>query len=55
MFRGDDWIGDDDAPPLERWHYARFRWSRDHPANFSLGGDALDMLRQRVAYRRGML
>ena len=23
-FRGDDWIGDDGVPPLERWHKARF-------------------------------
>jgi hypothetical protein len=55
VFRGDDWIGGDGVPPLERWHRARFRWARDHPDDFSLGGDVLDILRERVAYRRGLL
>jgi hypothetical protein len=32
---------------------ARFEWARDHPDDFSLGGDVFDMLRERVAYRRG--
>lgn len=54
-FHGDDWISDDDMPPLERWHYARFEWARTHPDDFSLGGDALDLLRERVAYRRELL
>jgi hypothetical protein len=53
-FRGDDWISDDDMPPLERWHYARFEWAKAHPDDFRLGGDVLDMLRERVAYRRGL-
>jgi hypothetical protein len=54
VFRGDDWIGDDGVPPLERWHYARFEWAKAHPDDFRLGGDVLDMLRQRAAYRRGL-
>jgi hypothetical protein len=33
---------------------ARFEWARDHPDDFSLGGDVLDILRERVAYRRGL-
>jgi hypothetical protein len=53
-FRGDDWVSDDDVPSLERWHYARFEWAKSHPDDFSLGGDVLDMLRQRAAYRRGV-
>jgi hypothetical protein len=53
-FRGDDWISDDGAPPLERWHKARFEWAKAHPNDFRLGGDELDMLRQRAAYRRGL-
>jgi hypothetical protein len=28
--------------------------ARDHPDDFSLGGDVLDMLRVRAAYRRGL-
>jgi hypothetical protein len=54
-FRGDDWPSGDGVPPLEMWHKARFEWARDHPDDFSLGGDALDMLRERAAYRRGLL
>jgi hypothetical protein len=53
VFRGDDWINADE-PPMEAWLRARFEWARDHPEDFSLGGDVLDMLRQRVAYRRGL-
>jgi hypothetical protein len=53
VFRGDDWISDDGVPPLERWHIARFVWAKAHPNDFRLGGDVLDMLRQRAAYRRG--
>jgi hypothetical protein len=53
-FRGDDWISDDGVPPLERWHYARFVWARDHPDDYRLGGDVLDMLREHVAYKRGL-
>jgi hypothetical protein len=34
---------------------ARFKWARDHPNDFSLGGDVLDMLRERVSYRRRLL
>jgi hypothetical protein len=30
VFRGDDWIGDDGVPPLERWHKARFEWAKAH-------------------------
>ena len=55
VFRGDDWISCDGVPPLERWHKARFEWARTHPDDFSLGGDVLDMLRERAAYRRGLL
>ena len=54
VFRGDDSISDDAVPPLERWHKARFEWARDHPDDFSLGGDVLDILRERVAYKRGL-
>ena len=54
-FRGDDWISDNGVPPLERWHKARFEWARTHPDDFSLGEDVLDMLRERAAYRRGLL
>jgi hypothetical protein len=43
------------VPPLERWHIARFVWAKAHPNDFRLGGDVLDMLRQRAAYRRGLL
>jgi hypothetical protein len=53
-FRGDDWISDTDMPPLEKWHKARFEWAKAHPNDYSLGGDALDMLRERVAYKRGL-
>jgi hypothetical protein len=53
-FRGDDWISHDDIPPLEKWHKARFEWAREHPNDYSLGGDPLDMLRQRAAYKRGL-
>ena len=52
---GDDWISCDGVPPLEMWHKARFEWARTHPDDFSLGGDVLDMLRERAAYRRGLL
>jgi hypothetical protein len=31
-----------------------FEWARDHPDDFSLGGDVLDMLRDRAAYRLGL-
>jgi hypothetical protein len=53
-FRGDDWISGDGVPPLERWHKARFEWAKSHPDDFSLGGDVLGMLRERVAYKRGL-
>ena len=55
VFRGDDWISDDSVPPLERWHKARFEWAKAHPDDFRLGGDVLDLLRERAAYRRGLL
>ena len=55
VFRADDWVSDDGVLPLERWHKARFEWAKAHPEDFSLGGDALDMLRERVAYRRQLL
>jgi hypothetical protein len=53
VFRGDDWISDG-VPPLKGWHKARFEWAKAHPDDVSLGGDVLDMLRERVAYRRGL-
>ena len=54
-FRPDDWLpAVGDVSPYEAWLKARFEWARDHPDDFSLGGDALDMLRERVAYRRGL-
>jgi hypothetical protein len=52
MFRGDDWIGGG-GDPVEAWLKARFEWAKAHPEDFRLGGDALDMLRARAAYRRG--
>ena len=54
-FRGDDWISDDGVPPLERWHKARFELAKAHPDDVRLGGDVLDLLRERAAYRRGLL
>ena len=54
VFRGDDWIGGDGVPPFEAWLMARFEWAKAHPDNFSLGGDVLDLLRERAAYRRGL-
>ena len=55
-FRPDDWLpAVGDVSPYEAWLKARFEWARDHPDDFSLGGDVLDMLRERVAYRRGLL
>jgi hypothetical protein len=51
-FRGDDWISDPD--PVWAWLVARFEWARDHPDDFSLGGDVLDMLRARRDYKRGL-
>jgi hypothetical protein len=53
VFRGDDWISDNGVPPYWAWLMARFEWARDHPDDFRLGGDVLDMLRERAAYRRG--
>jgi hypothetical protein len=50
VFRLDDWISNPD--PFEAWLKARFEWAKAHPNDFSLGGDALDMLRERAAYRR---
>jgi hypothetical protein len=55
-FRPDDWLpAVGDVSPYEAWLKARFEWARDHPDDFSLAGDVLDMLRERVAYRRGLL
>jgi hypothetical protein len=54
-FRPDDWLpAVGDVSPYEAWLKARFEWARDHPDDFSLGGDVLDILRERVAYRRGL-
>ena len=56
VFRPDDWLpAVGDVSPYEAWLKARFEWARDHPDDFSLGGDVLDMPRERVAYRRGLL
>jgi hypothetical protein len=33
---------------------ARFEWAKAHPDDFRLGGDVLDMLRERAAYKRGL-
>jgi len=55
-FRPDDWLpAVGDVSPYEAWLKARFEWARDHPDDFSLGGDVLYMLRERVSYRRGLL
>ena len=51
-FRADDWLPD--VSPYWAWLMARFEWARDHPDDFSLGGDVLDMLRARAAYKRGL-
>jgi hypothetical protein len=54
-FRPDDWLpADAGVSPYEAWLKARFEWARTHPDDFRLGGDVLDMLRERVAYRRGL-
>jgi hypothetical protein len=56
VFRPDDWMSPmADVSAFEAWLRARFEWARTHPDDFSLGGDVLDMLRERVAYRRGLL
>ena len=56
VFRPDDWLpAIGDVSPYEAWLKARFEWARDHRDDFSLGGDVLDMLRERVAFRRGLL
>jgi hypothetical protein len=52
VFRPDDWLPD--VSPYWPWLMARFEWARDHPDDFSLGGDVLDMLRARAAYKRGL-
>ena len=53
VFRPDDWMSH--VSPYEAWLKARFEWAWTHPDDFSLGGDVLDMLRERVSYRRGLL
>jgi hypothetical protein len=50
-FRPDDWISH--SSPYWAWLMARFESAKSHPNDFSLGGDVLDMLRDRAAYRRG--
>ena len=56
QFRPDDWLpANADVSPYEAWLIGRFKWARTHPDEFSLGGDVLDMLRERVSYRRGLL
>jgi hypothetical protein len=55
VFRPDDWLpAMGDVSPYEAWLKTRFEWARDHPDDFSCGGDVLDILRERVAYRRGL-
>ena len=54
-FRGDDWMPLIGGAAFEAWLRARFEWARTHPDDFSLGGDALDLLRDRVGYRRELL
>jgi hypothetical protein len=51
-FRPDDWISH--SSPYWAWLMARFEWTRDHPDDFRLGGDVLDRLHERAAYRRGL-
>jgi hypothetical protein len=54
-FRPDDWLpANTDISPYWAWLMARFEWARTHPNDLSLGGDVLDMLRQRVAFKRGV-
>jgi hypothetical protein len=56
VFRPDDWLpAIGDVSPYWAWLMARFEWCRDHPDDFSLGGDVLDMLRARRDYRRGCI
>jgi hypothetical protein len=43
-----------DVSPYWAWLMARFEWAKAHPDDFRLGGDVLDMLRERVAYKRGL-
>jgi hypothetical protein len=47
-FRLDDWISH--PSPYWAWLMARFEWAKTHPDDF----DPLDILRQRVAYKRGL-
>ena len=51
-FRLDDWISH--SSPYWAWLMARFEWAKMHPDDFRLGGDVLDMLRERRAFRRGL-
>jgi hypothetical protein len=53
-FRGDDWVPLIGDAAVEAWLRARFEWAKAHPNDFRLGGDELDMLRQRAAFRRGL-
>jgi hypothetical protein len=54
-FRPDDWLpAVGDVSPYEAWLKARFEWAKAHPDDFRLGGDVLDLLRERAAYRRGL-
>jgi hypothetical protein len=54
-FRGDDWVPLFGDAAVEAWLNARFQWAKAHPDDFRLGGDVLDMLRERLAYRRELL
>ena len=54
-FRPDDWLpAIGDVSPYWAWLMARFEWCCDHSDDFSLGGDWLDALRARAAYKRGL-
>ena len=52
-FRPADWLPD--VSPYWAWLMARFEWCCDHPDDFSLGGDVLDMLRARAAISVGCI
>ena len=51
-FRPDDWLPE--VSPYWAWLMARFECAKAHPNDFGLGGDVLDTLRARAAYRRGL-
>ena len=46
-----EWVKAHPGSPLGNM----LEWAKAHPDDFRLGGDVLDLLRERAAYRRGLL